>query len=130
MIERVFVLKRTDVFRDLPTSVLESLAPHLEEVDLPDGEVLFRKGDLGHALYIVVNGRIRIHDGDATLATMKPGSVLGEISVLSAEERTASASADGDARLLRLDQEVLYEVMALSPEVSRGLIRVLLARMS
>ncbi len=129
MIERVFILKRTDVFRDLPTKVLESLASHLEEVDLHPGDSLFRKGDLGRSLYIVVEGRIRVHDGERTLAALEEGSVLGEISVLSAEERTASATAETETRLLCLDQDVFYEVMALSPALSRGVIQVLLDRL-
>ncbi len=129
MIERVFILKRTEVFRDLPTSVLESLAAHLEEVDLEPAEVLFRKGDLGHAMYIVVDGRLRVHDGETTLAELGRGAVLGEMSVLTSEERSASVTAESEAQLLRLEQEVLYEVMALSPEVSRGLIQVLLERL-
>jgi len=129
MIGRMFLLKQTDVFRDLPTSVLQSLAPHLEEVDLEAGESLFQKGDLGHSMYIVVGGRIRVHDEDRTLATLERGAVLGEISVLSSVERNADATAETEAQLLRLDQEVLYELMGLSPEVSRGLIQVLLERL-
>lgn len=129
MIERVFILKRADVFRDLPTEVLESLAPHLEEVDLPTGGTLFEKGDLGSAMYVVVDGSVRIHDGDRTIATLEDGAVLGELSVLSSEERNASATALTPSRLLRLDQDVLYEAMSLSPALSRGFIEVLLDRL-
>jgi len=130
MIERVFILKRTEVFRDLATSVLESLAAHLDDLDLAPGDVLFEKGELGSSMYIVVDGRIRVHDESRTLAVLEEGAVLGEISVLSAEERSASVTAETEARLLRLDQEVLYEVMALSPEVSKGFIQVLLDRLT
>lgn len=129
MLERVFILKRTDVFRDLPNEVLESLAPHLEDVELEAGDPLFAKGDLGTAMFIVVEGRMRVHDGERTIATLEGGAVLGEISVLSAEERNASVTAETDAHLLRLDQDVLYEVMALAPAVSRGFIGVLLDRL-
>lgn len=129
MIERVFVLRRADVFRDLPDAVLEGLAPHLDDVDLPAGRTLFEKGDLGSAMYIVVEGRVRVHDGERTIATLERGAVLGELSVLSTEERNASATAESDTRLLRLDQDVLYEAMALSPALSRGFIEVLLDRL-
>jgi CRP-like cAMP-binding protein len=80
-------------------------------------------------MYVVVVGRIRVHDGDRTLATLERGAVLGEVSVLASEERMASVTAETEAQLLRLDQEVLYELMGLSPEVSRGLIQVLLERL-
>lgn len=129
MIERVFILKRADVFRDLSTELLESLAPHLEEVDLPAGASLFEKGDIGSAMYVVVDGRVRIHDRDRTIAALEDGAVLGEVSVLSSEERNASATAETPTRLLRLDQDVLYEAMALSPALSRGFIEVLLERL-
>lgn len=129
MIERVLILKRTVVFRDVPTPVLESLASHLEDVHLDADEVLFEKGDLGYAMYIIVEGSVRVHDGEETLATLDKGSVLGEVSVLTADERMASVTARTDAQLLRLEREVLYEVMGLSPEVSRGLIEVILERM-
>jgi len=129
MIERVFILKRADVFRDLSDDVLEQLAPHLEDVDLATGRSLFEKGDPGSAMYLVVDGRIRVHDGEREVAVLEAGSVLGEVSVLSSEERGASATALTDARLLRLDQEVLYEAMALSPDLSRGFIEVLLDRL-
>lgn len=129
MIERVFTLKRADVFRDLPSSILESLAAHLHEVHLEPGETLFEKGELGHSMYVVAEGRLRVHDGEATLAALERGSVLGEVSVLTSEERMASVTAETPSRLLRLEQEVLYEVMAVSPEISRGLIAVLLRRL-
>ncbi|MDX1579352.1 MAG: cyclic nucleotide-binding domain-containing protein [Gemmatimonadota bacterium] len=129
MIERVFILKRTDAFRDLSTDVLERLAPHLVDVELERGDRLFEKGEIGTSMFIVVDGQVRIHHGERTLASLGPGSVLGEFSVLSSEERSASATADTEARLLRLDQDVLYELMALTPAVSRGLIEVLLDRL-
>lgn len=129
VIERVFILKRAEVFEDLPTGVLEALAPHLEEMDLPAGATLFEKGDIGSALYVVVVGRVRIHDGERVIATLEDGAVLGELSVLSSEERNASATAETPTWLLRLDQDVLYEAMSLSPALSRGLIEVLLDRL-
>ncbi len=128
MIERLFILKRTKIFGALPDDVLSSLATYLEEVNLDEGDIVFRKGDIGKSLFIVVDGTIRIHDHEKTLATLAPNDVFGEMAVLNSESRSASATAREDCRLLRLDQDLLYEVMAGNAAVSRGIISVLLER--
>lgn len=128
MIERLFILKRTKIFGTLPDDVLSSLAAYLDEVNLEEGDIVFRKGDLGKSLFIVVDGTVRIHDHERTLASLGPNDVFGEMAVLNSESRSASATAHEDCRLLRLDQDLLYEVMAGNAAVSRGIISVLLER--
>ena len=61
-------------------------------------------------------------------STYGENEVFGERSALTARVHGASATADTDCKLLRLDQDLLYEVMASNPEVSRGIIKVLLER--
>ena len=130
MIERIFILKRTEVFGNLPHEILGSLAGHMEEVLLAPGDQLFEKGDLGHAMFVVIEGQIRIHDGSRTLAEMGPDSVFGEITALTSEVRTATATAEGECRLLRLEQDVLYELMSGRPAIARSLIKVLVDRLA
>jgi CRP/FNR family cyclic AMP-dependent transcriptional regulator len=129
MIERVFILKRTDLFKELPSEVLASFANHLDEIYVGEGETVFQKGDIGKAMYVVVDGRIRIHDGDKEIKVLGSDQVFGEVTVLTAEVRLLSATALEESRLLRLDQDVLYEVMAGRPAVSRGMIKVLVERL-
>ena len=145
MIERVFILKRTDLFKGLPSDVLASFANHLDEIYVGEGETsfanhldeiyvgegetIFEKGDIGKAMYVVVDGQIRIHDGDLEIELLGCDSVFGEVTVLTAEARSTSATAVEESRLLRLDQDVLYEVMAGRPAISRGIIKVLVDRL-
>jgi CRP-like cAMP-binding protein len=129
MIERVFILKRTDLFKELPSDVLASFANHLDEIYVGEGENVFEKGDIGKAMYVVVDGQIRIHDGDREIEVLGCDAVFGEVTVLTSEVRTASATAVEGSRLLRLDQDVLYEVMAGRPAISRGIIKVLVDRL-
>ncbi len=129
MIERVFILKRTEVFKGLPSDVLAGFAAYLEEVYVAPDETIFEKGDIGKSMYIVMDGLVRIHDGSETLIELGPDQVFGEMTVLTAELRTASATALEETRLLRLDQDVLYEVMAGRPAISRGIIKVLVERL-
>jgi CRP-like cAMP-binding protein len=129
MIERVFILKRTELFKELSSEVLASFADHMDEIYVGEGETVFEKGDIGKAMYVVVDGQIRIHDGDRELDVLGCDQVFGEVTVLTAEVRTATATAVEESRLLRLDQDVLYEVMAGRPAISRGIIKVLVERL-
>ena len=128
MLERLFILKRTEIFRDLPESVLISLAEYLEDVHLEGGEVLFKQGDVSKSIYVVVSGAVRIHAGDATRTIMVPNDVFGERSALTGEVHSTSATAEEDTELLRLDEDLLYEVMAGNATISRSIIEVLLER--
>ena len=62
MIERVFILKRTEVFGDLDEDILTSLSQYLDEAHFDPGETIFRRGDVGKTMYIVAHGTVRIHD--------------------------------------------------------------------
>ena len=128
-IERVFVLKRTELFGDLPSRLLAGFAPHLEEIFVGEGETIFRKGEIGKALFVVIDGAIRIHEGEEVSRILGPDEAFGEITVLTSEVRRATATAIEESRLLRLDQDVLYEVMAGRPAVSKGIIKALVARL-
>jgi HEAT repeat protein len=124
-IEKVLTLKTVSIFARSPDETLVDIAAILEEVDIPEGHTIFEKGDIGSCLYIIADGRVRIHDGEHTLNELGTGGVFGEMAVLDAAPRVASATALDATRLLRLDQEPLYELMADRIEVVRAIVGVL-----
>src|SRR3954466_10264138 len=78
-IEKVLALKATRLFGVLPDDTLAGLAAILTEVGLPAGEQLFARGERGTCLYLIVAGRVRIHDGPHTLSGLGPGDAFGEM---------------------------------------------------
>ena len=128
MIERVFILKRTEVFGDLDEDILTSLSQYLDEAHFDPGESIFKRGDVGKTMYIVAHGSVRIHDNGETIGVIGEDEVFGERSALTGNLHSASATAETHCELLKLDEDLLYELMAGHPEVSRGLIEVLLKR--
>lgn len=124
-IEKVLILKQVDVFQQTPDDVLTDVAALLEEIDVAAGETIFRKGDLGDSLYIVITGKLRVDDGDHLLNYLDKSDVFGEMALLDTEPRLASVTAVEPTHLLRLDQVPFYELIIDRPEVAIGLIRVL-----
>jgi CRP-like cAMP-binding protein len=124
-LERVLTLKTVGMFADLPDDLLAELAGLLSEVDVGAGAVIFEKGEPGSSLYIIVEGEVRVYDGQNTLNHLRPRAVFGEMALLDPEPRLASVAALSDTRLLRLDKAPFDELVEDRIELTYGMIRVL-----
>ena len=129
LIEKVLVLKSLNLFKDTPENILADLAPLMKEMDYEQGTEIFKEGETGDCMYIIQQGNIKIHKGNTTLAILKEKEVFGELSLLDADTRSASATADTDCILYKIDQEPFYELMDERPEVAKGFIKILCQRL-
>ncbi|MBT2559507.1 cyclic nucleotide-binding domain-containing protein [Hymenobacter sp. ISL-91] len=127
--DRVAVLQRTALFAATPPNVLSAIVPIMQEVELQADEQLFAQGDLGNSLFIVHEGQVGIFTGAHQLAAFGPGDFFGELALLDAEPRSATARALAPTLAFRLDQEDFYDVMEERPEVLRNILRVLCQRL-
>lgn len=128
-VEKVIILKSVSIFAETPEEVLAEVVPTLKEVKARAGETIFAKGEVGRSMFIIVKGKVRIHDGEQTLAELGERNIFGELTALDSEPRSASVTAVTETQLFRLDQEVLYELMADHVEVARCIIQVLTRRL-
>jgi CRP-like cAMP-binding protein len=89
-------------------------AARREEFRLTKGSVLFRQGDPGNEMFVVSEGRIRLTIGkgghETEVNMLGPGEFFGELSLLSGEPRSATATAVEDATLLAIGRDV-YAMM-------------------
>lgn len=129
VVERVAVLHRVDLFAGVPGRTLAAVAATAEELSVEPGATFIEHGAVEDCLYVVISGRVRVHRGDRTLIELDPGSAVGELAVLVPEPRSASVTALEPTRLLRVHKAVLDEVLADRPELARGVIRSLVARL-
>jgi len=127
-VEKVQLLNRCATFAQTADHVLADVSTTLGTVELQAGETLFKKGDVGNCMYIILDGNVRIHDGNKTLNELGPNEIFGEMTALDPEPRSASVTATEDTRLFQLDQATLFDLMADRTEVVRGIIRVLCQR--
>ncbi len=102
------------------------------------GEVMIRKGEVGHELYMVVTGRLRAFDRypdgrERLLTTLEPGAVFGEVALMNENVRTAYVTAETDADVLKLDLAALERIRRRFPftgaKLFRNLARVLAERL-
>ncbi len=127
-IERVAVLQRVALFGEVPGHTLVAVARLLEEVSFEAGDCIIERGSVEDWLFVVAEGRIRIHIGERTLVENGPGGVVGEFAVLAPAPRSASVTAVEPSLLLRLRRGPFEELLDDRPEIARGVISML-ARM-
>ena len=127
-VEKVAILSSIPMFKDIPGYVLASVAEIMEEVELEAGETFIKEDAIEGCLYIVVDGRVRVHSQGQDIAIIEAGQIVGELAVLDPEPRSASVTTLEDTFLLRLTKEPFDEVMADRPEIAAGVVRTLCQR--
>jgi predicted acylesterase/phospholipase RssA/CRP-like cAMP-binding protein len=124
---RAFAAERADVGD-------RGIEPDLEWVALARGERLFSQGDAGDALYIVVNGRLRIVLEPATgarrvLSEVGRGELVGEMALITGQPRSATAEAARDSELVRLPKASFERLVDREPRAMLRLARALVLRL-
>ena len=128
-LEHLLLLRSLPLFAQQSDPALAEIVGALRKVRARSGEKIIEKGAVGTSLYIIVAGLVRIHDGDETLAYLGRNEIFGELSVFDQEERMASATAETETQLFRLDQDIFYEILADRPEMAEAIMIELVRRL-
>lgn len=127
--EKIEILKKVNIFSEADEKILYGLAGSSREMDILKGKKIFRKGDEGDALYILVEGTVRIHDGNYVLAKLGQGEVFGEYALIDKEKRSATVTAEEKCRVLKILQSDFYGIAEGNRNILRGVLKVLIGRM-
>jgi CRP-like cAMP-binding protein len=125
-------LESTPLFAGLPAGALEQLIDRLGLVELQPGQVLFRQGDSGDALYIVAEGTVTVQpEGPPRqeLTRFGPGSFFGEVALVTEEPRSATVTAATETQLLAVDREAVRMLIGEFPDVLPVILRFLRERL-
>lgn len=97
------------------------------------GEVIFREGDVGHTMYVLTSGKVRIskkvQGQERTLAVLGPGDFFGEMAILNGAPRTATATAESATKLLVLSAKAFEKMVVKNAEIAVRLLRKLAGRL-
>lgn len=133
------LLRQVTLFDGLLPVHLQRIAYLVQEVTFGAGEAVFRHGDEGDGLYLILEGAVRISRtvsgmGEEALAVLRPGMYFGEMSIVDDDvPRSADAIAHEKSRLLRLPKDDLRDLMFVDRELAYELlwrfVRTLSARL-
>ncbi len=124
------LLADTNLFGDLDRNTLIALADKCVERRYRKGQMVFYQGDPADALYIVVEGLVKVvvtsEDGDEmVLVTLEPPDVFGEIGVVDGGTRSASAEIVANSTLLSLTRDTFLDLLQGHKEMTESLLRSL-----
>jgi ATP/ADP translocase/HEAT repeat protein len=128
-VEKILFLKSAPVFEHVSGEDLAALARVAEVETFAGAQEIFREGDIGDALYVIVRGRVRLVSGGEPLASLGPGEAIGEMAVLDEVPRTTTAVALEEVEALRIGSEEFYEILHEQVEIAEGVIRMLTRRL-
>jgi CRP-like cAMP-binding protein len=128
------VVRRAPLFTALDDAAAASLRASMDAVKIAKGSILFKEGDDGEHLYIIIDGKLKLgtSSGDGRenlLSILGPGEMFGELSLFDPGPRTSTATAVTDAKLLSLSHEKVIPWLRENPEVSLQLLTRLSQRL-
>src|SRR5262249_55782818 len=121
----VKLLSKCDLLRHMPAQDIEDLLPAVQQRRVAAGEVLFRAGDPGDALFIVAGGRVQItSEAGSSIAELGDGDAFGEMALLSGGARTATAVPLSDVELLEITRADFNRMLANDGQLAKAVQRL------
>ncbi|MDN4480686.1 MULTISPECIES: Crp/Fnr family transcriptional regulator [Demequina] len=127
------LLRSSPLFGGMDGASARSLITMMKRLELAKGDVIFNEGDDGHALYVIVKGKVKMartaRDGrENLLGLLGVGDMLGELSVFDPGPRLSRAHAVEESVVYELPKDVLDVWLDDHLEMSRHLMRALAQR--
>jgi CRP-like cAMP-binding protein len=124
-IEKVIFLKSVDIFEHATVEQLGRIAGLTEELNFEAGETIYKEGEPGDALYLVLSGRVLIERNGNKLRELKEKEAFGTLEVLDFHPRAVTAKAIDQVRVLKLNGQQFYELLSVDIEMVQAVFRTL-----
>lgn len=123
----MITLESCPLFSQLNAGELQGLAKAAELRAFPANQDIFREGDTGDGVYMVGKGLVQISGimerGRQVFSKVGPGEIFGEMAVLEAKPRSASATAIEETAVYFIPRDAMLKLVENSPKLSMGLLR-------
>jgi len=134
LLERVRLLRKTELFAGLDGHALRSVAEALEPMDLAPAQAIFSAGDRGDALYVLAEGDVSIDAAGRHLALLSAPACFGEVALVAGPDgervvRTAGATARTLGRAFRLEADRFDALAIKHGAIALGVMRLLATRL-
>jgi CRP-like cAMP-binding protein len=131
----ITLLRHAKLAPEIPVKELMHLAEHVEAFSVTPGTVVFREGDAGSWMAILAQGGVEIlkkrGDGQTLVMSVEgPGRLIGEMSLVDGQERSATCVAKERCVLIAITRDHLDNIMVEYPALAAGLMLKIMRLMS
>lgn len=125
LVERVIFLKQIKKFENIPGEILIQIAGSFSEIKVDKGVSIIEKGDSGNsAFYIVVNGGLKVHDGDDIISRIEEKEIVGHKNIIGIDINEYSVTAAEKSILLVINKDELYNKVSRHIEMLDGILAI------
>ena len=110
-------LKEVPFLSKLKKQELETIAQHADEIDVPEGKVLAKQGDIGHEFFVIESGKAEVTRDGAHVNDLGPGDFFGEMALLEADRRNATVTATTAMELIVMTRADFRSIDRSMPHV-------------
>jgi CRP-like cAMP-binding protein len=121
-------LREVPLFSACSNKELEKVAKASDEIRMTAGTLIVDQGQTGREAFIVVEGEVEVKRNGRRVASLGPGAIVGELSLLDHGPRTATATCETDCTLLVIDSRRFMGVLDSVPAISHKLLATLATR--
>ena len=111
------LLKGTPLFEHCSKQDLNADRQIADELDLREGKVLIQEGERGREFFVIVSGEVEVRRKGRKVATLGPGSFVGEMALLSKIPRTATVTAITPLDVLVITDRAFLDLLDKMPEL-------------
>ncbi len=128
-VEKVIFLKDIDIFEFTSTEDLAHIAAITDEVEFQAGETIFEEGEISDAMYMVIEGKVRLTRGDQEVMVAQKKDVFGTWALFDDEPRVATATTLENSRLLHIDKEDFIDLLADHVAITQSVLKTMVKRL-
>jgi len=110
--QKVILLRSLDCFKLLDSEAIESLALNCDEIILNPEEILFKEGELGDAMFVILFGDLSVERQNIVIAKRIRGDYVGEMALIESGPRVATVKALTETYLLKISNEQFHNYFA------------------
>ena len=125
---KIALIKSAPLFENCSKQELQSIAKIADELDVREGKVLIREGERGREFFVIVSGEVEVRRKGRKMATLGPGSFVGEIALLSKIPRSASVTATTPLDVLVITDRAFLDLLERMPALTVKVARTLAER--
>lgn len=123
------VLSKTLIFHHLKPEIIRLIAEKMKIISCKTGQLIIKKGDPGASMYVILEGRVKVHDQEHIIAEMVDLDFFGELSLFDSEPRSMSVSAEKPCVIGEIEQNDFIRIMQEFPGIVTDIIKVLTRRL-
>lgn len=125
---KIASFKSIEIFRQLPDENLELLINSCHEISINPGDTVFREGDSGDAMYVILSGEIAIEKGSSMIARKGRGNYFGEMTLIEDKPRSATITALTESQLLKITKQQFLQHFSSNPQALMGFLKTVSER--